>query len=38
LRQQKLKDSQQAYVQRLLDKSPVSVNEAGLKKLFESTP
>jgi peptidylprolyl isomerase len=38
LRQQKLKDSQQAYVQRLLDKTPVSVNEAGLKKLFESTP
>jgi peptidylprolyl isomerase len=38
LRQRKVKDNQQAYVARLLDKSPVAVNEASLRKLFESVP
>jgi parvulin-like peptidyl-prolyl isomerase len=38
LRQKKLEDSEQAYMQKLLAKSPLAVNEARLKKLFESTP
>jgi peptidylprolyl isomerase len=38
LRQRKLQDNQQAYVARMLDKNPVTVNEALLKKLFDSTP
>lgn len=36
LRQRRLQDNQQAYVARALDKNPVSVNEALLRKLFES--
>jgi peptidylprolyl isomerase len=38
LRQRKSKDSQQAYVARLLEKNPVAVNEAALRKLFETEP
>jgi peptidylprolyl isomerase len=38
LRQRKLQDNQQAYVARVLDKNPVSVNEALLRKLLESAP
>ena len=38
LRQRKAKDSQQAYVAKLLEKTPVAVNEPALCKLFEATP
>ena len=38
LRQRKTKDSQQAYIARLLEKNPVAVNEAALKKMFETSP
>ncbi|HXJ01224.1 MAG TPA: peptidylprolyl isomerase [Micropepsaceae bacterium] len=38
LRHRKTKDNQQAYVAKLLDKNHVAVNEAGLRKLFESVP
>jgi parvulin-like peptidyl-prolyl isomerase len=38
LRQKKTKDNEQAYVSRLLEKQPVAVNEAGLRKLFEAAP
>jgi peptidylprolyl isomerase len=36
LRQQKTKDTEQAYVSKLLEKTPVSVDEEGLRKLFEA--
>ena len=36
LRQRKTKDTQQAYVSKLIEKTPVSVNEEGLRKLFET--
>lgn len=38
LRQRMSKESQQAYVARLLEKNPVAVNEAALRKLFEAAP
>jgi hypothetical protein len=38
LRQRKLQDNQQAYVARMLDKNPVTINEPLLKKLLEATP
>jgi peptidylprolyl isomerase len=38
LRQRKTKDVQQSYVAKLLESSPVSVSEDGLKKLFEAAP
>ncbi|HEX3487425.1 MAG TPA: peptidylprolyl isomerase [Micropepsaceae bacterium] len=38
LRQRKSKDSQQGYVTKLLEKNPVAVNEADLRKMFESAP
>lgn len=37
LRQRKLQENQQAYVARMLDKNPVTVNETQLRSLFEST-
>jgi peptidylprolyl isomerase len=36
LRQRKLQDNQQAYIARMLEKTPVTMNEALLRKLFES--
>lgn len=38
LRQKKLQENEQAYMQKLLTKSPVAVNEARLKRLFETAP
>jgi peptidylprolyl isomerase len=38
LKQKKAKETQQAYVSQVLQKSPISVNEAELRKLFEATP
>ena len=38
LRQRKLQENEQAYIARLLEKSPIAVNETQLKKLFESIP
>ena len=38
LRQKKLQENQEAFIARLIAKSPVAVNEARLKKLFESQP
>jgi parvulin-like peptidyl-prolyl isomerase len=38
LRQRKLQDNQQAYIAFMLDKNPATVNDALLRKLFESTP
>jgi peptidylprolyl isomerase len=38
LRQRKTQDDQQAYVERLLVKAPVAVNETRLRKLFETAP
>ncbi len=38
LRQRKLQENQQAYVARIVDKNPVTVNEGLLRKLFESPP
>jgi hypothetical protein len=36
LRQRKATESQQVYISRLLEKNPVAVNGAGLRKIFES--
>jgi hypothetical protein len=38
LRQRKSKDIQQDYVAKVLEKNPIAVNEAGLRKLFETAP
>lgn len=38
LRQRKTQENEQAYLAGLLDKNPVSVNEIGLRKIFETTP
>ena len=38
LRQKKLQENQERFLARLIAKSPVAVNEARLKKLFESAP
>jgi peptidylprolyl isomerase len=38
LRERKMQDLQQGYVARLLEKDPVAVNEARLRKVFESAP
>ena len=36
LRQRKAQQNEQAYLKALLEKTPISVNEIGLKKIFES--
>jgi peptidylprolyl isomerase len=38
LRQRKAKDSQQAYVAKMLEKNPIAINEPGLRKMFETAP
>jgi len=38
LRQRQEQANEQAYVARLLDKTPIAVNEIGLKKIFDSAP
>src|SRR5262249_4663978 len=38
LRQRKIQELQQAYIAKLLEKSPVAVNEARLRALFEAAP
>ena len=38
LRQRKAKDIQQAYVAKVLEKNPIALNEAGLRKTFETAP
>ena len=38
LRQRQEQANEQAYVARLVDKTPIAVNEIGLKKIFDSAP
>jgi hypothetical protein len=38
LRQSKLQEGEQAYVQSLLEKTPAMINELALKKIFETAP
>jgi parvulin-like peptidyl-prolyl isomerase len=38
LRQRKMQENEQAYLAALLEKTPVAVNEIGLRKLFEAAP
>ncbi len=38
LRQRKQQDNAQAYIGGLLDKNPISVNEMGLQKIFQTGP
>ncbi len=38
LRQRQEQENEQAYIARLLDKTPIAVNEIGLKKIFDSAP
>jgi peptidylprolyl isomerase len=38
LRQHKLQDNEQAYLTGLLDKTPIAVNEIGLRRIFEAAP
>ena len=38
LRQRKAQENEQAYLAGLLEKTPVSVNEIGLRKIFETAP
>jgi len=38
VRQRKQQENAQAYIGSLLDKNPVSVNEMGLQKIFQTGP